>query len=72
MEQHIKPILLRYGGANKSIFDMSAQELAEAGAAALRRAKEKAFYKGLPVYYSQKGQLYAEYPDGRIIQVKLK
>jgi hypothetical protein len=64
------PILLRYGGAKKSTFDMNAEELAEAALSILRRAKEKAFSKGLPIHYSKDGILMAEYPDGRIEPVK--
>lgn len=65
MSANINPILLRYGGANKSSFSMNASELEEAAASILRRAKEKAFYKGLPVYFTENSNVIAEYADGR-------
>lgn len=65
MSANINPILLRYGGANKSSFSMNASELEQAAASILRRAKEKAFYKGLPVYFTENSNLIAEYADGR-------
>jgi hypothetical protein len=70
MSSKIRPILLRYGGAEKSIFDMTSEELEQVAVSALRRAKEKAFYKGLPIFYADKGKLLAEYPDGQIKMVK--
>lgn len=66
----VTPILLRYGGAKKSTFDMTPDELQQAAISILRRAKEKAFSKGLPIYFSENDVLMAEYPDGRIEQVK--
>jgi hypothetical protein len=65
------PILIRFGGAQKSSFSMNANELNQAASSILRRAKEKAFYKGLPVYFSDKGKIMAEYPDGRIEVAKI-
>lgn len=65
-----KPILLLYGGAKKSVFDMNPQEFASAGDSIRRRAKEKAFSKGLPIYFSRNQKLMAEFPDGRIEEVK--
>lgn len=62
----IKPVLLTYGGAEKSIFEMDADERKTAAESIRRRAKEKAFSKGLPIYYSIGGKLMAEYADGRI------
>lgn len=64
------PILLRYGGAKKSSFDMNREELEQASLSILRRAKERAFSKGLPIYFSKDDILMAEYPDGRIERVK--
>ena len=69
MEMQAEPILLRYGGAQKSIFEMDAEELEKAAISILRRAKEKAFSKGLPIYFSKDGKVYAEYPDGNIVEV---
>lgn len=70
MSKKDKPILLRYGGAQKSVFEMNQEELQEVAVSALKRAKEKAFYKGLPIYYADKGKLLAEYSDGRVLTVK--
>lgn len=64
------PVFLLYGGAKKSVFDMTVQELEQAGHSIRRRAKEKAFSKGLPIYFSRNQKLMAEYPDGRIEEVK--
>ena len=64
------PLYLRYGGAKKSTFDMSSEELEQAAQSILRRAKEKAFSKGLPIYFSKDGKVMAEYADGRIEVVK--
>jgi hypothetical protein len=36
----------------------------------LRRAKEKAFSKGLPIHLIKDGILVAEFPDGRIEAVR--
>jgi hypothetical protein len=64
------PKYIRYGGAKKSTFEMSPQELEEAAQNILRRAKEKAFSKGFPIHFIRGGKLVAEYPDGRIEEVK--
>lgn len=69
MTQQNKPILLRFGGAKKSSFDMSKEELEQAAASILRRAKEKAFSRGLPIYFSIKDKVYAQYPNGDIEEV---
>ena len=71
MEELIyKPILVRYGGAEKSIFEMDQEEVQQAADSIVRRAKEQAFSKGLPIYFSKGGVLMAEFPDGRIEPVK--
>ena len=70
MEQQSEPIFLRYGGAKKSSFEMTAEELEQAAASILRRAKEKAFSKGLPIYFSNEGKVFAEFPDGHIEEIK--
>jgi hypothetical protein len=69
-ERIYNPILVRYGGAKKSIFEMNNEEMLQAAQSILRRARENAFSKGLPIYFSQKGILMAEYPDGRVEIVK--
>lgn len=67
-----EPILVNYGGAKKSVFEMNAEEFEEAAKNTTRRAKEKAFSKGLPIYISVDGQVYAEYVDGRREAVETK
>jgi|GEM_PF-840730 hypothetical protein len=62
----ITPNYLRYGGAKKSTFEMTGEELAQAAKNILRRAREKAFSKGLPIYFTRDGILMAEYPDGHV------
>jgi hypothetical protein len=69
-DKSITPNYLRYGGAKKSTFDMNQKELEQAAQSILRRAKEKSFSKGLPIYFSKNGKLMAEYPDGHIEVVK--
>lgn len=66
------PVLLNYGGAKKSSFEMSSHEFKKASGAIKKRAKEKAFSKGLPVYIIRKGELVAEYPDGKIVVLSIK
>ncbi len=60
---------LRFGGAKKSSFDMTPPELDQAAESIVRRAREKAFSKGLPIYFSKDDKVYAEYPDGRVEEV---
>ena len=69
MKEQQEPILLRYGGAKKSTFEMTEEELTQAAISILRRAKEKAFSKGLPIYFSEGDKVFAEYPDGHIEEV---
>lgn len=69
-EQKYDPILVRYGGAKKSIFEMDNDELQKTAESIVRRAKEQAFSRGLPIYFSKGGVLMAEFPDGRIETVK--
>ena len=49
MEIQAAPILLRYGGAEKSIFEMNDEELEKAAISILDRETEKVFSKGLPI-----------------------
>ena len=63
------PVLLNYGGAKKFVAEMDAFELEEARKAIVLRAKEKAFSKGLPIYYHCQEILVAEFPDGQIVPV---
>ena len=66
MDEPLAPIFLRYGGAKKSTFEMSSEELDQAALSILRRAKERSFSKGLPIYFSEGENTYAEYPNGHI------
>lgn len=68
-ESTLKPVLLNYGGAKKFIADMNEEELEEARQSIMRRVREKAFSKGLPIYYHKDNILVAEYADGRIVPV---
>jgi len=70
MDNKVIPILLRYGGAEKDTSEMTGEELQRAASSILRRAREKAFIKGRPIVFSEKGKIYEEWPDGRIIEVK--
>lgn len=72
MIQNTGPMFLRYGGAKKSSFEMSPEEFKDVAASILRRAKEKAFSRGLPIYYGRDGKVWAEYADGRIEEVAKK
>ena len=69
-EQIYNPILVRYGGAKKSIFEMDEEEMQQTADSIVRRAKEQAFSKGLPIYFSKGGVLMAEFADGRVEAVK--
>lgn len=72
MDRQAAPILLRYGGAKKSSFEMSPEELELAAASILLRAKEKSFSKGQPIYFSKQGKVFAQFPDGHIEELKKK
>lgn len=65
-------VLPLFGGADKSSFEMTENELKEAAKSIKRKAREKAFSKGLPVYSSKAGDLFIEYPDGKIVIVECK
>lgn len=65
MSEKVTPIYVRYGGASKSGFEMNQAELEQAAISIRRRAKEKAFSKGLPIIYVENRQLIAEYSNGR-------
>ena len=70
MDIQVLPIFLRYGGAKKTVFEMSAEEVNAAATSILRRAKEKAFSKGRPILFAREGKVYEEWPDGNIIERK--
>jgi hypothetical protein len=68
MDSQTTPIFLRFGGAKKTIFEMSEEEVDSAATSILRRAKEKAFSKGRPILFAKDGKVYEEWPNGNIIE----
>lgn len=60
---------LRYGGAEKCGSEMTMEELETAANNIVRRAKEKAFWRGRPIIYGEEGRVFEEWPDGRIIDI---
>lgn len=64
-EESPAKILLLYGLAKKSYFDMNDEERFEASKAASERAKEAAFTRGLPIIYGENGLVIAEYANGQ-------
>jgi hypothetical protein len=68
MQTKNTPIFLRYGGAEKDSSEMNQEELQKASSSILRRAREKAFFKGRPIVFSEAGKVYEEWPDGRIVE----
>ena len=47
---------------------MNKEELERASASILRRAKEKAFFKGRPIIFSENDKVYEEWADGIIVE----
>ena len=62
---NLNDVVLLYGIAPKSCFDMNEIEKQKASAIALERAKEAAFTRGLPIIYGENGIVIAEYADGK-------
>ena len=58
-------ITLLYGGAKIPYHAMSEAEKQQAAAEIVQRAKEKAFNRGLPIYYTVGELVIAEFADGR-------
>jgi hypothetical protein len=58
-------IKLLYGGAKTPYHLMSAAEKEQAATEIVQRAKEKAFSRGLPIYYALGERVIAEFADGR-------
>ncbi len=50
----------------KQLTELSGQEMVEVGKKAAQKARDKAFARGLPVYWDRKGLRAREYPNGRI------
>jgi len=63
--KNVKLALLTYGGTDISSFDMTPDEFKKASESIVSRAKEKAFSKGLPIYYGNNDTVIAEYADGQ-------
>lgn len=61
---------LRFGEAKKSTFEMSKEELKQVSSEILTRAKEKAFSRGLPIFYGKNEKVFAEYSTGKVEEVK--
>jgi hypothetical protein len=61
---------LLYGGATKPAYLMTPEEYKEAAQRVVNRAKEKAFSRGLPIYYSVNGLVIAEFADGKKFEVE--
>lgn len=59
----IGEIVLMYGGATKPSYLMTPEEYKEAAQRVVNRAKEKAFSRGLPIYYGVNGLVIAEFAD---------
>ncbi|WP_162852568.1 hypothetical protein [Dinghuibacter silviterrae] len=55
MAVNFSPIYLRFGGADKSFAEMNQQEIKKAAESIIRRAKEKAFFKGRPIKKIKRG-----------------
>jgi hypothetical protein len=72
LKQQYLPVFLRYGGAEKLTTEMTKDELAQVATSILKRAKEKAFSKGRPIVFGEGGKVFAEWPDGRIEELKVK
>ena len=65
LEIEPKNVMPLFGMAAKSFFEMNLDERAEAHLAALRRAKEAAFTRGLPIIYGVGELIIAEYSNGK-------
>lgn len=50
----------------KHISELSGEELTKIGRRAVKKAREKAFDRGLSVYWDRRGLRVREYPDGQI------
>ena len=61
---------LLYGGASKPHYLMNEEECLIVGEKILNRVKEKAFSRGLPIYYEVNGLVIAEFGDGRKFEVE--
>lgn len=59
-----QPIILQYGMAEKSYFDMTEEERKEAALKAYEHVKREAFSRNLPIIYGKNGYVIAEYADG--------
>jgi hypothetical protein len=69
MSTNRSPLYLRFGGADKSLSDMNEKDIEKAAQSILRRAKEKAFFKGRPIVFSEQGKIFEEWADGHVDEV---
>lgn len=58
-------ILPLYGGAKKSVCQMSKEEFDEVAQIIYVKVREQAFSRGLPVIIERNGQAVKEFADGR-------
>ena len=67
LENDIKVFVppLFYGLADKPFHEMTKEERQKAASDAMVIVRYNAFSRGLPILYSQKGLIIAEYSDGR-------
>jgi hypothetical protein len=59
-------ILPLYGGAEKPIEEMTAEEHEQAAEEVYRKVREAAFSRGLPVVIEKDGKVVRVYADGRV------
>jgi len=63
----MEPVTIQplYGGAAKSVLDMTPEELDQVSEEVMRKVRERAFSRGLPVVLERNGKVWYEYADGR-------
>lgn len=57
-------VQLLYGGASKAFYLMNETEKSQVAKEIRQRAKEKAFSRGLPIFYGKNNKVIAEFADG--------
>jgi hypothetical protein len=62
----IPAILPLYGGAEKSVRDMTSDEFHTIAGSIMTKVREQAFSRGLPIVVEQNGKVIREYADGHI------
>lgn len=71
METARTPNYLRFGLADKSAFEMNAEEIDVAAKSILLRAREKAFSRGRPIIFAKEGKLFEEWANGKILEIQI-